>query len=253
MHEHVSAIIDEWKDNPDGGVVMCFNDGVLIDMLKTMNRDSLVRFIRSSVADEYIVHLRAATGSNISITSTHGFVSPCGEWLYVHNGVIRGSQQYVDSLEIGEYLSDYFERNEPGTLPDEWWAMVLAYNVITNDLWLHTSANGSLYWNESTGDVSTHAITGVGVRRVGMGWERLSNRTNPKLMKSIGGFGEYIPPEWVYRPSKPTKAKPPKLSEASPYSILRCQDCGYTFDEYGKGTQDDRDFGQCPKCRGKLI
>lgn len=62
-------------------------------------------------AQAVIGHTRLATQGAVNDRNAHPFVSPCGRYLYVHNGVISNSEEItkeaeVDSEAIGYLLSD---------------------------------------------------------------------------------------------------------------------------------------------------
>lgn len=170
---HIEAIRDEWNSNPDGCVIIEMNNGKVDGMFKTMNKHSALQYLKNSTADTFIVHLRAATGSNITINTIHGFVSECGEWLYVHNGVIPEAADYVtdpyvDSLAIGNCIA-YRTDEDIQDLPFHY-AMVLAVHVTDGVVMCHRSVSGSLHHNPFTGCISTKRMAGCDTPCIKDGW-----------------------------------------------------------------------------------
>lgn len=224
MANHITAIRSEWDDNPDGCVIIELDDnGNVAAMLKTLSRDSAIRYIRDSVAAQFIVHLRAATGSNISITTTHGFTSRCGEWLYVHNGIIDEAENYldfpyVDSLAIGEVLPKCDDNGFSNPLPFNY-ANVIAVNVISGDIMCHRSIGGSLHYNPETGSVSTRPIKGCDTPVKEIGWFSL----NPRLNRYATAESQWLA---KFHPDKVHTIAPKKCSSVKTSDSTVCPECG---------------------------
>lgn len=221
---HIHAIRSEWDSNPDGCVIIELDDnGNVSAMFKTLSRDSAIRYIRDSVAAQFIVHLRAATGSNISIATTHGFTSRCGEWLYVHNGIIEDAENYldfpyVDSLAIGEVLPKCDENGFSNPLPFSY-ANVIAVNVISGDIMCHKSVGGSLHYNPDTGSVSTRAIKGCDTPLRKVGWFRLNTENNRYATSEAKWLAKFYPDSVAA--TTPKKCSSVKTDERSV-----CPECG---------------------------
>lgn len=248
MANHIHAIRNEWDSNPDGCVIIELDDnGNVSAMLKTLSRDSAIRYIRDSVAAQFIVHLRAATGSNISITTTHGFTSRCGEWLYVHNGIIDDAENYldfpyVDSLAIGEILPKCDDNGFSNPLPFNY-ANVIAVNVISGDIMCHRSIGGSLHYNPETGSVSTRPIKGCDIPVKEIGWFSL----NPKHNRYTTAESQWLA---KFHPDKVDAMTPKKCSSVKTDETNKCPECG----QFGKYIETCRSYlapDYKVKCWGK--
>lgn len=228
---HIAAIRNEWNDNPDGCVIIEIDESSnVVGMFKTVSKDSAIRYLLNSIAAEFIVHLRAATGSNVSIATIHGFTSRCGEWVYVHNGVIPNADNYidvpyVDSLAIGEILHRCDDAGFSEPLPFDY-ANVIAVNVISGDIMCHKSSGGSLHHNPLTGSISTRPIKGCDKPVKVVGWFSLNPNHNKYATAESQWLAKFYPDRIREYPDRMDTAEPSEPRSGKTVKSDECHECG---------------------------
>jgi glutamine amidotransferase len=94
-----NALMQQSDRHPDGWGVAYYNAGAphVIKAVSTALDDHLFRRVSGIVSSETVLaHLRKATQGSLSIINTHPF--QYGQWVFVHNGNIKGFQQLKAKL-----------------------------------------------------------------------------------------------------------------------------------------------------------
>lgn len=94
-----NALLQQSDRHPDGWGVAYYNAGAphVIKAVSSAQVDHLFRRVSGLVSSETVLaHLRKATNGELSIINTHPF--QYGQWVFVHNGNIKGFAGIRDKL-----------------------------------------------------------------------------------------------------------------------------------------------------------